>query len=579
MNSKNIAIIVVVAAIIVAVAGFTWYITNQDDDDDGYRHIDVGDNFLYLTTVQDSTNEEASSMYYYSEYVFMSEGDDLTMITAISGEEFYEPSYYYSYIISLDVARTDTLEFMGEDVECNVYEYTVGDDMWIYWLDLRTGAFIKILSTSAGYTYSFDLIESSLYGGTIEVNVNQQDSEVEVGDIISYLVREYSNGDLVGTDMLTRAVTAVTEDEITYNILGTDESITDPKFYFLNTNGFRGLEPVGSAYVKNTEYGNIMCDAYLEENDDGSYTYTFVGKDDGVVYLRQEYNSTNLMEYSLAYSSLVIGSGVFDLVPVDEPFGYTVTSVMYTIENGVPVGAFESDQEVYIEYPDGSLVTTIYTNMEYEGDYIGTPGFVTGPSQGDPAEGKTINTPWGALECEAVTYINELNYRVTEYVYDGFVIAILIDQGTSSTYQVYTYYGYEWGRDDPFTESEMRTEINAGDWCTYIDRTYGYYESYVQVTHVYEDGTITVLENDEESSWTVEGLLKGPGYENGEFAYRISGDFLYGTRYCDVYISTAEDGTIYTSYIGMEDGILYALGVERSDVKSMYELYWASYIL
>ena len=80
MNSKNIAIIVVVAAIIVAVAGFTWYITNQDDDD-GYRHIDVGDNFLYLTTVQDSTNEEASSMYYYSEYVFMSEGDDLTMIT------------------------------------------------------------------------------------------------------------------------------------------------------------------------------------------------------------------------------------------------------------------------------------------------------------------------------------------------------------------------------------------------------------------------------------------------------------------------------------------------------------------
>ena len=67
MNSKNIAIIVVVAAIIVAVAGFTWYITNQDDDDDGYRHIDVGDNFLYLTTVQDSTNEEASSMYYYSE--------------------------------------------------------------------------------------------------------------------------------------------------------------------------------------------------------------------------------------------------------------------------------------------------------------------------------------------------------------------------------------------------------------------------------------------------------------------------------------------------------------------------------
>ena len=96
---------------------------------------------------------------------------------------------------------------------------------------------------------------------------------------------------------------------------------------------------------------------------------------------------------------------------------------------------------------------------------------------------------------------------------------------------------------------------------------------------MYEDGTITVLENDEESSWTVEGLLKGPGYENGEFAYRISGDFLYGTRYCDVYISTAEDGTIYTSYIGMEDGILYALGVERGDVKSMYELYWASYIL
>ena len=322
-----------------------------------------------------------------------------------------------------------------------------------------------------------------------------------------------------------------------------------------------------------------MGDVYLEE-DGIDMTYTFVGKDDGVVYLRQEIVGTTVTEYSLAYSSLVVGSGAFDLERVYEPFGYNVTSVVYTIEDGVVIGSYESDREVYIEYADGGLVSTVMVNMEYMDDESGTPYFILGPSEGEPAEGRTINTPWGALECDATTYTDKSGNTVTEYVYDGVVIAVLTEGESSSTYEVYTYRGYDWGRDDPFPKSELRSEIEVGDWCVYYDPSEEIYDPiHIQVTEVSEDGSITVLNNGEEMAWTITGLTKGPGYEDGEYAYTISADLLYGTRYCDVYICASEDGTTYTSYIGQDDGILYALGVERGGVENVYELYWSSYVI
>lgn len=577
MNSKNIALIVVVAAIVIVVAGFTWSLMGNDEDD-GYRQIGVGDYFLYKASVQDSAYGEATSTYYYSEYVFMTDDDGFVFLTSVSGEEYYSPSTYLDYIWSQEVTRTGTLEFMDEDVVCDIYETGTIDNPWIYWIDQRTGACLKIQSMTDGWNYTFDLIESSIYGGTIDVDVNQQESEVEVGDVVSYLVREYSDDQLIGTDMITRAVTEVSGDQVTYTVIGTGESYTDPVSYFLNTDGFRGLDPVGTAYVKNTEYGNIMCDLYIEEYEDGS-TLTFVGKDDGVVYLRHEYVGDERVEYSLAYSSLVIGSSAFELIPADGAFGYTVTSVVYTIEGETVTGAYESDQEVYMEYADGSLASTDYVNMDYRGDDTGIPGFIQGPSAGETVEGRTINTPWGALECSATTFTDKDGNRVTEYVHEGIVIAVMTEGESSSTYRVYTYRGYDWGRDDPFQSSVLRSEIKVGDWCIYYDPSLDEYEPvHIQVTQVADDGTITVLNNGEEMTWTVTGLTKGIGYENGEFAYRISGDFLYGTRYCNAYVFDSEDGTVYTSYIGQDDGILYALGVERDGVENTYELYWSSYV-
>ena len=578
MNSKNMAIIIAVAVIVIAVAGFTWYSFDQDQDE-GYRQIEVGDYFLYQASVQDSAYGEATSTYYYREYVFMSDETGLTMITATSGEDYYTYSYYLRYISMIDPVRTGTLEFMGEEVLCDVYEITTDGETWTYWIDQRTGANLMCQSATDEWNYTFELMESSVYGATVSVDVNQQETEVEPGDVVSYLVREYGIDGTTSTDFLTRAVTAVEGDQVTYTVVGTGETHTDPVSYFINADGFRGLEPVGTAYVKNTEYGNIMCDVYLEE-DGFDMTYTFVGKDDGVVYLRQEIVGTTVTEYSLAYSSLVVGSGAFDLERVYEPFGYNVTSVVYTIEDGVVTGSYESDREVYIEYADGGLVSTVMVNMEYMDDESGTPYFILGPSEGEPAEGRTINTPWGALECDATTYTDKSGNTVTEYVYDGVVIAVLTEGESSSTYEVYTYRGYDWGRDDPFPSSELRSEVEVGDWCVYYDPSEEIYDPiHIQVTEVSEDGSITVLNNGEEMAWTITGLTKGPGYEDGEYAYTISADLLYGTRYCDVYICASEDGTTYTSYIGQDDGILYALGVERGGVENVYELYWSSYVI
>ena len=190
MNSKNMAIIIAVAVIVIAVAGFTWYSFDQDQDE-GYRQIEVGDYFLYQAYVQDSAYGEATSTYYYREYVFMSDETGLTMITATSGEDYYTYSYYLRYISMIDPVRTGTLEFMGEEVLCDVYEITTDGETWTYWIDQRTGANLMCQSATDEWNYTFELMESSVYGATVSVDVNQQETEVEPGDVVSYLVREY----------------------------------------------------------------------------------------------------------------------------------------------------------------------------------------------------------------------------------------------------------------------------------------------------------------------------------------------------------------------------------------------------
>lgn len=578
MNTKSIAIIIVAAVVIVAVSAIAWQ-TSQNGEDE-FRQSEVGDMFLYEVIANDPSNGEAEGLYYYYEYVYEEIDGVRSLNGVMSGEDRFKTYSDYDIDLDQEPAKTGTVEFMGMSAECNAYIQEYDTDTWTYWVDPRTDVFVKIecVTDYSTYicTYTFTLIESTVYGGTIDIDVNTQETEVEPGDVVSYLANTYSDGVLTSSRTYSKAVTAVGDGEVTYSIVGTDAYETMTVEEFLHSDGYRGLEPSGTAYVMTIDYGNMLCDVYIEDHGDGAYDKTYIGRDDGVMYLRYECNSSGYTEYSLLYSSLVIGSGANEIVPADDPFGYTVTTVEYRLTDGVPTYSVEMDHEVYCIYEDGRMLTSSYEDMVYVGDSEGTPWFIEFQTvTGEAADKRTVNTPWGALECEAVSFEDE-GVQYTVYRHGGVVVALLAEDGTESVYTIVTYSGYDWGRDDPFPSCELRDTIEAGDWCMYYADDASVL---IQVTGVNDDGTITVLNDGEEESWTVEGLLKGPGYENGEYVCEMSCDFMYGTRYCDVYTCTLDDGTVYTSYIGKDDGILYGLGVERNGSSTVYELYWASYVL
>lgn len=576
MQPKSVGLIAVVAVIVLIVAVFSWY--TSEDDDDAYREIDVGDSFLYKATVIEPAHGGIESVYYEHDYVYKSDPDGLMLMTAFSGGN-YDPYDIYITLATLEPLRTETIEFMGESIECQVFENQIEPtNTEFYWVDPSTGVYVYSECYDDGLIYEIELIASTVYGGLeMDVAVNSQETEVEVGDTVSYLVKDYDGSRQTGSGMLTYAVTSVEGDVLTYTVSGSGESVTDTVANFLNSDGYRGLEPAGSGYVKNTEYGNIICDLYIEEDSDGTRAETYVGKDDGVVYLRCEYDGDLRTEYSLAYSSLVVGSAPFDLVPMDDPFGYTATGVCYTMDGGVPTDAAEWDWLIAYHNADGSYRTAVYENMDLIGYETGIPDFIALQDvTWAAAEGRTINTPWGALECEGMA--GEIDgMTVTAFMYGGVVIAMDVQGDGSSGFVVYTHYGYDWGRDDPIPESNLRTDIVVNDYCSYFDMD-GSGVFVVRVVSSDGDGNITVTYGGAEYQWTVDRLTKGPGYTDGEYIGKTVGDFLYGTRYCDTYQSIGDDGTVYTSYIGIDDGILYAFGVEKDGEESLYELYWASYV-
>lgn len=576
MESKSIGLIAIVTVVIVAAAGISWYAS--EDHDDAYREIGVGDSFLYKVTVTDEDYPGVESSYYQYEYVYKSDPDGLMLMSGVSGWD-YEPYSPYRYFSEMEPQRMETIGFMGEEVECRVYEGYFGPGAEdVYWVDPRTGAIVHAESDGGGMRYVMELVKSTLYGGLdMDVAVNSQKTEVEAGDVVSYLITQYDGATQTGIGMITHAVTSVDGDMLTYTVAGTGESMTDTVANFLNTDGYRGLEPMGTGYVKNTEYGNILCDLYLEEDADGGYQEVYVGKDDGVVYLRCEYEGDLRIEYSLAYSSLVVGSAPFELMPMDDPFGYNATGVRYTMDGAVPTYSVEEDYLIAYQSADGTYTTSLYENLEPAGQEPGIPDFIALQDvTWEAAEGRTINTPWGALECEGMA--GELDgLLVTAYRYGGVVIALDVQDGEDRSFIVYTHYGYDWGRDDPIQKSELRTDIVVNDYCRYVENDWSDIVT-LRVTATDGDGNITVMQDGVESSWTVEGLLKGPGYTNGEYVGKFVGDFLYGTRNCEVYRSIEDDGTVFTSYIGIDDGILYALGEERDGEETLLELYWASYV-
>ena len=243
----------------------------------------------------------------------------------------------------------------------------------------------------------------------------------------------------------------------------------------------------------------------------------------------------------------------------------------------VPTYSVEEDYLIAYQSADGTYTTSLYENLEPAGQEPGIPDFIALQDvTWEAAEGRTINTPWGALECEGMA--GELDgLLVTAYRYGGVVIALDVQDGEDRSFIVYTHYGYDWGRDDPIQKSELRTDIVVNDYCRYVENDWSDIVT-LRVTATDGDGNITVMQDGVESSWTVEGLLKGPGYTNGEYVGKFVGDFLYGTRNCEVYRSIEDDGTVFTSYIGIDDGILYALGEERDGEETLLELYWASYV-
>lgn len=576
MQTKSIGLITIVAVIILAVAGISWYAS--EDHGDEYREIGVGDSFLYQVTVVDPEYPGVESNYYQYEYVYKSDSEGIMLMSGLSGWD-YEPYSPYRQFADMEPQRMETIEFMGEEIECQVYEGDFGPGTEdVYWVDPRTGAIVQAESDDGGMIYEMVLLRSTLYGGLdMDVAVNSQETEVEAGDMISYLITQYEGAEHTGIGMLTHVVTSVDGDMLTYTVMESGESVTDTVANFLNTDGYRGQEPVGSGYVKNTEYGNVMCDLYIEECTDGEYAEIYVGRDDGVVYLRCEYEGDIRIEYSLAYSSLVVGSAPFDLMPMGDPFGYTATGIRYTMENGTPTHAVEEDYLIAYQFDDGSYRTSVYENMALTGYEPGIPDFIAlQDATWETAEGRTINTPWGALECQGMK--GELDgLAVTAYMYGGVVIAMDVNGDEGSAFMVYTHYGYDWGRDDPIQKSELRTDIVVNDFCRYVENNWHEVVT-LEVTASDGNGNITVMYDGVEIPLTVEGLLKGPGYIDGEYVGKTVGDFLYGTRNCEMYRSIGDDGTIYTSYIGIDDGILYAFGVDRDDKEILMELYWASYV-
>ena len=446
------------------------------------------------------------------------------------------------------------LEGLGE-FECDVYRIDYGegvtDTLW-YSGDIC----VKALYVMGGSVQTSVLASTTLTGDAPEYGVCGVDDTVEVGDYSAFTAytMDVENGyalDAVGA--FTFEVTSVEDGIVTYSQIDADGFVgerTTPVTDFATFDD-DSYTLVGQALI-DTYYGERLCNIYTIE-DMG--TTMLVGTGDDVIYAMVTSEGTDTGLSVLTYSTEVYGDVPYDTSVVGgetpERVGdYYMAVVQMTEADGTrwsdvfgSIKVSEVDGESWTRFQwvgqdaDEAEPGSLFLNAEGDDTYVGK---------------ETINTVYGALECDVFTGTYEDGTISTSAYYGDYPVVIteIRPDGSCLIYTI-VYNTIVAGPED--YGSCVQEMPEAGDIMIAMTTDPDGEEGIVLQTILsVGDGTIVFEMNGVEYEYPLDFFLDGFDRDGATYRGQPLIDTLYGLRVCDVW--SDDEGTYY---LGADDGVNY----------------------
>ena len=392
-------------------------------------------------------------------------------------------------------------------------------------------------------------------GDAPEYGVCGVDDTVEVGDFSAfgcYIMDEGNDFDLESLTSFTYEVTSVEDGIVTYDYVSTEgvlreytTTVTDFATFDDDSYALEGQAVVG------TNYGERLCDVYVK--DDTGMTM-LVGAGDDVIYAMVVYEGETAFYYALEYSTEVYGDHPYD---TDLPQDSSCESVgdYYTVIIQVNEADGTKWSGIYAQLKVGEIDGQGYTQREWFGytpdDAVAGTLFSTTEDDG-PVGTVVVNTVYGAIECDFITYVYESGTVMTGAYYGGYPIWENYEytDGVSATYTYYYNSVVAGGADYGSCVQEIP---EAGDTMdlVYVYPDGEYYEIEQKILSV-EDGMIVIEQEGTEYEYPLDLFIDGFDRDGATYRGQALVATLYGYRVCDVW---SDDGGIYL--LGADDGVNY----------------------
>ena len=309
---------------------------------------------------------------------------------------------------------------------------------------------------------------------------------------------------------------------------------------------------VGQA-LTDTYYGERQCDVYTIE---GTGTTMLVGTGDGVIYAMITSDGADTRLSVLTYSTEVYGDVPYDtsIIGAETPErvgDYYITVVRMTQADGIQWSGVYSYLKVS-EIDGESWTRFQWAGQEPEEDESG-PLFITIGEEDETDIGKeTINTVYGAVECDVVTGTFEDGTTYTCAYYGDFPIASteVYPDGTIVEF-TYVYNTIVAGPED--YGSCVQEMPEAGDIrIAFTTQPDGEPGIVLQTVLSVGDDTILFDQDGTEYEYPLEIFIYGFDRDGATYRGQALIDTLYGLRVCDVW--SDDEGTYY---LGTDDGVNY----------------------
>ena len=552
MKAGNASIMAAAAVVVALCLLFSWVYLDDGDGGAEFRSEQVGDVMVwdYHIVYVDGQEEDFACTQTLvavmgETHIYLNEYDD--------GRTSYSQDDGITDDMELVGTETVTLEGLGE-YECDVYRISHDDgDTDTLWY--HGDACLKAVFEIDGTVQTSVLRSATTTGDAPEYGVCGVDDTVEVGDFSAfgcYIMDEGNDFDLEALMSFTYEVTSVEDGIVTYDYVSTEGVLRE---YTTSVTDFATFDDDSYALegqaVIDTIYGERLCDVYVK--DDTGMTM-LVGAGDDVIYAMVVYEGEAAFYYALEYSTEVYGDHPYDTdLPQDGSF--ETVGDYYTVIIQVNEADGTKWSGIYAQLKVGEIDGQGYIQREWFGytpdDPVAGTLFSTGEDDG-PVGTVVVNTVYGAIECDIITFVFESGTVMTGAYYGGYPIWENYEytDGVSATYTYYYNSVVAGGADYGSCVQEIP---EAGDTMdlVYVYPDGEYYEIEQTILSV-EDGMIVIEQEGTEYEYPLDLFIDGFDRDGATYRGQALVATLYGYRVCDVW---SDDGGIYL--LGADDGVNY----------------------